>query len=98
MSRPKYLPLPLVHEGNVDRGYRSFEVRCMGRLVRVTFYATLAYAFKVAKGKPFRDDQLGKAKGDVWGWSWESAGEAGRRLQKILRDRGIINNHGNLAL
>lgn len=97
MARPKHLPLPLVDEGNVKRGYRTVMIRCMGRLVRVTFYATHAYEFKVARGRPFSDDQLGKAMGDVWGWGWKHTGVVGTKLRHILCTRGIINDHGHLV-
>lgn len=101
MARPKHLPLPLVYEppfANPKREYRSIDVRCMGRLVRVTFYATHPYEFKVARGKPFPDDQLGEAKGDVWGWGWQYTGVVGTKLRQILCNRGIINDHGHLVL
>ncbi len=97
MARPKHLPLPLVDEGNVERGYRNIDIRCMGRLVRVTFYATSAFELKVVKGAPFRDEQLGKAKGDLWGWGWKHAGVVGMKVQRILHQRCIIDNYGRLV-
>jgi len=101
MSRPNYLPLPITLEppfASPRREYRSFNVRCMGRLVRVTFYATLAYELKVLKGKPFTDDQLDKAGGDLWGWGWDHAGIVGQKVLCLLQQRGIVNNHGRLSL
>lgn len=101
MSRPAYLPLPLVHEDGKRVGYRSLVVRCMGRLVKVVFYGNQqslhAYEFKVMRGKPFRPNQLTPhGDGDLWGWGWKSAGPAAQKLRGILLRHGLIDEHGHL--